>query len=96
MKLSDLLWTPIVRRFGTRGARWYGRAVFAWLYALLIYFTAKLFIYGQDFTFTATWRRVVFGSLVAVLVVIAASILTKMRIEYFASIERFVANQTKV
>jgi hypothetical protein len=93
MKLSDLLWTPIVRRFGARGARWYGRVVFAWLYAMLIFFTARLWIHSQDFASAGTVRGVLFGSIVAVLVVVAASMLTKMRIEYFASIERFVSGQ---
>lgn len=63
---------------------------------MLICFTARLWVHSQDFTVAEAWRRIVFGLIVAVLVVVAASILTKMRIEYFTSIERFVSSQRKV
>ena len=91
MKTPDLSKTPVVQKFGARGARWYGRILFASLYAILIRFTSRLWIYSPEFTSTEMWRRVVFGLFVAVLVVIAASVLTQMRIKFFAGIEQLEA-----
>ena len=91
MKTPDLSKTPVVQKFGARGARWYGRVLFASLYVILISLTARLLIYSPEFTSTGTWRRVFYGSLVAVVIVIAASVLTQRRIEFFAGIEQLEA-----
>jgi hypothetical protein len=96
MKTSDLSKTPIVKKFGVRGARWYGRILFTWLYAMLIFSTARLWIYYPDFTFTGTWRKVIFGSLIAALLVVAASVLTRMRIKFFTGIEQLEASQKSI
>jgi hypothetical protein len=59
---------------------------------MLIFYTARLWIHSQDFITTETWRRVVFGFIVAALVVIAASVLTQMRIKFFADIDKSESN----
>jgi hypothetical protein len=93
MKTPDLSKTPIVKNFGARGARWYGRIWFAWLYTMLVSSAAGLWIYYPDSTFTGTWRRVVFGSLIAALLVVAASVLTQMRIKFFAGFKHLEASE---
>jgi hypothetical protein len=50
---------------------------------------AGLWIISPEFT--GTWPRAIFGSVVAVLVVAAASLLTRMRLEFFAGIDRLEA-----
>ncbi len=51
-------------------------------YGMLTACGAGLWIVAPEVT--ATRRRVPFGSLVAVLVIVAASVLTQMRLKYFA------------
>jgi uncharacterized BrkB/YihY/UPF0761 family membrane protein len=91
MNTSDVSETPIVRWLGPRGARWYGRVLFTVLYATLIFFAARAWIYKQDPGVTENWRRVVLGSIVAALVVIAASVLTQMRIGFFVELDQLDA-----
>jgi hypothetical protein len=93
MKGSDPSKTFIVRKFGPHGARLYGIILFAWFYAMLIYFTARLWIHAQDFLAMGTWRQTFFWLVIAVLVVIAASLLTHMRIKYFAEIDKLESGQ---
>jgi len=51
--------------------------------------TAGLWVYGPEFT--GGWQRPILGFLVATLVVTAASVLTRMRLEFLAGVEQFEA-----
>lgn len=92
MKTHDLSQTPIVRRFGTRGARWFARLWFPVLYIQLAVLTAGLWFISPEFT--ETWQRISIGSFTAILVITAASRLSRMRSEYFASLEQLEAAQS--
>jgi integral membrane sensor domain MASE1 len=89
MKTPDISKTPIVKKFGARGARRYAIVLFAALYAMLTASTAGLWIMSPEFP--DTMPRAILGSLIAVLVVAAASLLTRMRLEFFAGIETLEA-----
>jgi hypothetical protein len=91
MKTHDLSQTPIVRRYGTHGARWFARIWFPLLYVLLAALTAALWIYSPEFT--VTWQRIFIGSMAGLLVVAAASRLSRMRLEYLASLELLEAER---
>jgi hypothetical protein len=86
MKTQDLSQTALVRKFGVRGARLFGRIWFPVMYLFLIALTAGFLILSP--TFGAGWRDMVVGCLVAVLVVTAAALLTRMRLEFLAGIEK--------
>ena len=94
MKTPDLSKTPFVQKYGVRGARWHGRICFAALYAMLTAITAALWIFSPEFE--GTWRRAILGILIAILVVIAASVLTRMRLEFFAGVEQLEASERTV
>lgn len=76
--------TPIVKRFGVRGAKLYGTICFAVMYLMLVAVTAGFCFIGPEFA--SGWRRVVVGCFVGVLVVFAASLLTRMRLKFLAEI----------
>ena len=86
MKTSNISETPLVRKYGVRGARLFARIWFSLLYVFLIALTAGLWIVGPEFA--AGWRRVLIGCFAGGLIVLAASLLTRMRLEYLAAIER--------
>lgn len=62
---------------------------------MLTAITAALWILSPEFTGT-WWRRAILGFLIASLVVIAASVLTRMRLEFFAGIEPLEASERAV
>ena len=84
MKTSDIAQTPIVKRFGIRGAKLYAKIWFSILYLMLVAVTAGFWIVGPEFA--AGWRRIVVGLLVGALIVFAASLLTRMRLKFLAEI----------
>jgi hypothetical protein len=86
IKTTDISQTPLVRRYGARGAKLFARIWFSLLYVFLIGLTATLPVVGPELA--AGWRRIFVGCLAGGLVVFAASLLTRMRLEYFAAIER--------
>jgi len=86
MKTADISQTPLVRRYGVRGAKLFARIWFSMMYVFLIAVTAALWILSPEFP--AGWRRVFIGFLAGGLIVVAVSLLTRMRLEYFAAIER--------
>jgi hypothetical protein len=86
MKTPDIAQTPIVKRFGIRGAKLYAKIWFSILYLMLVAVTAGFWIIGPDFA--AGWRRIVVGCFVGALIVFAASILTRMRLKFLAEIEQ--------
>lgn len=86
MKTHDLSSTHLVRRFGPRGARVFGRIWFFFVYAGLIGLCTTFCISVGKFTDNQS--RLYMGLLASSLIVIATSLLTKMRLEYWASVER--------
>jgi len=86
METPNISQTPLVRRYGTRGAKLFARLWFPLLYAMLIALNATFWIVGPEFR--PGWRRTLFGSVVGTLTVVAASLLTRMRLQYMAAIER--------
>ena len=89
MKTPDLSETTLVRNYGALGARRFARIWFPALYAMLTASAAGLWIFGSEFT--VSWQRTVLGFLIATLVVTAASVLTRMRLEFLAGIEQLEA-----
>ena len=89
MKTSDISQTPIVKRFGVRGAKLYAKIWFSVLYLMLIAITAGFWIVEPEFA--AGWRRILVGCFVGALVVFAASLLTRMRLKFLAEIEQLEA-----
>src|SRR5258706_8549237 len=86
MKTSDISKTPLVRKYGVRGAKLFARLWFPFLYVLLIAPTAALWAVAPELA--AGWKRILFGFLVGGLTVLAASLLTRMRLGDLADIER--------
>ena len=85
MKTCDISQTPLVRRYGVRGAKLFAHLWFPVLYFVLMCLaTAPCFV-GSELV---GWRRIVFGGVFGALVVLGASLLTKMRLNYLAAIER--------
>ncbi len=91
MKTPDRSKTTIVRKYGVRGARRFASIWFPIRYASLTGFTAGLWILSPQFT--GTWRRALLGSIFALLVIVAATVLTRIRSPYLASIKELGAKQ---
>ena len=91
MKTSDISQTPMVRRYGVRGAKLFARLWFSLLYVFLVALTAALPVVGAEVPLG--WRRVFIGCLAGGLVVLATSLLTRMRLQYLAAIERLEAGE---
>ena len=89
MRTSDISNTPLVRKYGVRGAKLVARFWFPLLYVLLIAPTAALCALAPQLA--TGWRRILFGCLVSGLTGLAASLLTQMRLGYLAAIERLEA-----
>jgi hypothetical protein len=85
MKTADISQTPLVRRYGVRGAKLYVRLWFPFMYFLLIALTAGLWAAVPQFA--AGWKRIFLGCIVCGLTVLASSLLTRMRLEFLAAIE---------
>lgn len=85
MKTADISQTPLVRKYGVRGAKLYVRLWFPFMYFLLIALTAGLWAVVPEFA--TGWKRIFLGCIVCGLTVLAASILTKMRLEFLAAVE---------
>jgi hypothetical protein len=68
-----------------RVAKFFARLWFPLLYFALIFLVAALWIVGPELI--TGWRRVFAGCLSGTLVVSAASLLTKMRLQYLSAIE---------
>ena len=89
MKTADISQTPLVRRYGLRGAKVFARIWFAFVYVFLVALTAALPVVGPEVP--SGWRRVFIGCFAGGLIVFATSLLTRMRLEYWAAIERLKA-----
>ena len=86
MKTSDISETPLVRKYGVRGAKLFARLWFPFLYVCLVAVTAGLVVFASEFTMG--WPRIFIGFLAGGLIVTAASLLTRMRLEFLAATER--------
>ena len=86
MKAPDISQTPIVKRYGVRGAKLYAKIWFSILYLMLVAVTAGFWIVGPELA--AGWRRIIVGCFAGALIVFAASLLTRMRLKFFAEIEQ--------
>jgi len=86
MKTSDISQTPIVKKFGVRGAKLYARIWFSVLYLTLVAVTAGFWFVGPEFV--AGWPRIVVGSFVGALIVFAASLLTRMYLRFLAEMNQ--------
>jgi hypothetical protein len=90
MNTSDISQTPIVKKFGVRGAKLYMKIWFSFFYLMLVAVTAGFMFVGPEFA--AGWRRIVVGSFVAILVIFAASLLTRMHLRFLAEINQLEKN----
>ena len=80
----DISERQLVRRYGVRGAKLFARIWFPLVYVSLIALDAGLWVVGPEFT---TGRpRILCGCLIGALTVVAASLLTRMRLQYLAAI----------
>jgi hypothetical protein len=86
MKTSDISQTALIRRYGVRGSKLFARLWFSLLYVFLIALAAALPVVGSEIA--AGWGRIVLGCIAGTLIVLAASLLTRMRLEFLACIER--------
>ena len=80
----DMSETQLVRRYGVRGAKLFARVWFPLLYVSMIALAGGLWVVGPEFT--TGWRRIFCGCLIGALTVVAASLLTRMRLQYLAAI----------
>ncbi len=85
MNTPDISQTPLVRRFGFRGARIFARLWFPLLYLALVALSAAQWFVGQDVV--RGWRRIFIACFSAALIVVAAALLTRMRLEYLAGLK---------
>jgi hypothetical protein len=84
MKAPDIAQTLVVKRLGIRGAKLYAKIWFSIGYLMLVAITAGFWVVGPEFT--AGWRRIVVGLFAGALIVLAASLLTRMRLKFLAEI----------
>jgi len=89
MKTSDIAETPLVRKYGVRGARLFARLWFALLYGSLVALTTGIFVFAPELG--SGRPRVFLGLLAGGLVVLAAALLTRMRLEFLVAIEQLEA-----
>jgi hypothetical protein len=85
MKTLDTSPTEMVRRYGFRGAKLFALIWFALMYLSLITVTAGLWSVGPEFV--TGWRRILVGLFSGALTVAAASLLTRMRLQYSVAVE---------
>jgi len=86
MKTSDIADTPLVRKYGLRGAKLFTRLWFPFMYLLLVAVVAALWTVTPELV--TGWKRIFSGCLVAALTVLAASLLTRMHLDHSAAFER--------
>lgn len=85
MNASDISQTPIVRRFGVRGARLWAKVWFSVMYLMLAAVAVGLCLVGPEL-FAAGWRGIFAGCLAGALLVFATSFLTQMRLRILAEL----------
>jgi hypothetical protein len=93
MKVHDISGTPLVKRYGVRGARMFVRIWFPVVYALIVLLLLLFFFLGSELA--RGWRGILLGGFVSVLAVIAIAVLTRMRLEFLASIDALETAQSE-
>jgi len=91
MKPTDVAQTPIMKRYGARGARIFGRIWFSTMYLALMAIVAGWWMLGPEMA--AGWRRAVAACFVGALAVLATSLLTRMHLKYRAEIDQCESGQ---
>jgi hypothetical protein len=86
MKTLGVSETQLIRSYGVRRAKLFARVWFPLMYVSLIALNAGLWVVVPEFA--TGWRRISFGCLIGALIVVAASLLTRMRLHYLAAIDR--------
>lgn len=89
MKSSEISQTPIIKRFGVRGAKFFAKIWLSMMYLALVAVSAGFWVAGPEFA--AGWRRIFVGCFVGALVVVGASLLTRMRLKFLAEIAKLEA-----
>jgi hypothetical protein len=85
MKKSDISESLLVRKCGVRRAEVCGRIWFGFMYVLLTAITAASWVLAPELA-SSRGDRILLGCLVGGLTVLAASVLTRMHLEYFDKI----------
>ena len=85
MKSCDISQSALVRRYGVRGAKLFARLWFPLLYFVLICLGAAFCFVGPE---VVGWRRIILAGISGALLVLGASLLTRMRLNYWAAIEQ--------
>ena len=85
MKTSDISDTPLVRKYGVRGAKLYVRLWFPFMYGSLIALTTAFWAVAPEFA--VGWGRIFMSGMVGGITVLAASLLTRMRLEFLSAVE---------
>jgi hypothetical protein len=85
MKTTGTVQTPVMKRFGARGARVFGWVWFSAMNLGLIAIVTGWWMASSEIP--GGWRRMVAGCIVGSLTVLAASLLARMRLKYFGEIE---------
>jgi hypothetical protein len=86
MKTPDISTTPLVRRYGVRGARLFTHIWFPMMYTFLIVVAAGFFAAISEFE--SGRSRILVCCVAAGLLVLAAFLLTRMRHNFLAAVER--------
>ncbi len=85
MKTPDISQSPLVRRYGVRGAKLFARLWFPFMYLGLVGLATGFWFVGPELI--SGWRRTFLGCLSETLIILAASLLTRMRLHYLSGIE---------
>jgi len=86
MKTMHIADSLVVRKYGVRGAKIFARLWFAYIYALLIGVNAAAWVLAPELA-TGWGDRIFMGCLFGGLTVLAASLLSRMRLQFLAEIK---------
>jgi len=86
MTAPDITQSLIFKRYGVRGLKLFAQIWFPIIYLMLIAITAGFWIYDPEFA--EGRHRILIGCFVGALIVFAASLLTRMRLQFLAEIKQ--------
>ena len=90
MKVHDISDTLVVRRFGTRGARLFGRLWFSLVYAVFVSAEIAILSFAGWLDTPGLWTI----SLASLIIIIGVALVTKMQLEYWHSIHELERQST--